>query len=135
GDESEELGSTSIAISLRILEKCQQALWQRGKNLKFRALYVERNKPAFSRLERYLKEREQTAIEARAMKGDFVKLQQEILTWCGNGSTDWFPGDLQRALGNLIAAGKARNLDAPGKRRTKFVHVEKGERLQLVEES
>ena len=50
--------------------------------------------------------------------------------------TDWFPGDLQRALGNLIAAGKARNLDMIKPRRTKFLHFEKGgERLQRTKGS
>ncbi len=50
--------------------------------------------------------------------------------------TDWFPADLQRALGHLIKEGRVRNLDAVGKRRTKFVHLDKdGERLELVGES
>lgn len=49
--------------------------------------------------------------------------------------TDWFPGDFQRALGNLITAGKVKNLDARGKRRKNFLHLDKGgERLQLAEE-
>ncbi|MGH8695416.1 MAG: hypothetical protein ACREVS_02950, partial [Burkholderiales bacterium] len=60
----------------------------------------------------------------RFREADFANMLEE---------TDWFPGDLQRALGNLIAAGRVRNLDAPKKRRTKFLHYEKdGERLQLV---
>ena len=50
--------------------------------------------------------------------------------------TDWFPGDLQRALGNLIAAGKVRNLNMIKPRRTKFLHFEKGdERLQRIKGS
>lgn len=45
-------------------------------------------------------------------------------------------GDLQRALGNLIDAGKVQNLDARGKRRKKFLHFDKGsERLQITEEN
>lgn len=49
--------------------------------------------------------------------------------------TDWLPGDLQRALGNLIRNNLVRNLDAINPRRTKFVHLENGgERLQLVGE-
>jgi hypothetical protein len=49
--------------------------------------------------------------------------------------TDWFPGDLQLALGNLIRSGKARNLDAKSTRRSKFLHYENaGERLQLEQE-
>ena len=47
--------------------------------------------------------------------------------------TDWFPGDLQRALGNLVRDNVVRNLDATGRRRTKFVHLDDGgERLQLI---
>jgi hypothetical protein len=49
-------------------------------------------------------------------------------------STDWFPGDLQHALGSLINKGAVRNLDAVKKRRAKFVHIDKGERLQLIKE-
>lgn len=44
--------------------------------------------------------------------------------------TDWFPGDLQGALGSLIKKGMVRNLDAASKRRTKFLHFD--ERLQLT---
>jgi len=47
--------------------------------------------------------------------------------------TDWFPGDLQQALGRLIGQGKVVNLDAMGKRKSRFLHYEKnGERLQLT---
>lgn len=50
--------------------------------------------------------------------------------------TDWFPGDFQRALGNLISAKKVKNLDALGKRRKNFLHLNKGgERLQLMEDN
>ena len=49
--------------------------------------------------------------------------------------TDWFPSDLQRALGNLMKQGLVQNLDALGKRKSKFLHFEKnGERLQLIRE-
>jgi hypothetical protein len=49
--------------------------------------------------------------------------------------TDWLPGDLQRALGNLIEIGKVRNLDATTKRRSKFLHYkDPGERLQMQSE-
>jgi three-Cys-motif partner protein len=50
--------------------------------------------------------------------------------------TDWLPGDLQRALGNLIKAGRVRNLDSDGKRRLNFLHFKgEGEHLQLVVEA
>jgi hypothetical protein len=48
--------------------------------------------------------------------------------------TGWFPGDFQRGLGNLINAGKVRNLDATKKRPKKPLHWQKaGERLQLMD--
>ena len=47
--------------------------------------------------------------------------------------TDWFPGDLQSALGNLINAGKVRNLDSLRKRPKKPLHWDKEESLNLTE--
>jgi len=82
-DDSEDLDSTSIAISLRILDKVRHELIRQGRNLRFRALYVEKDKTAFKRLERYLRERTPSGIEAEAMEGDFVELRQRILGWCG----------------------------------------------------
>jgi hypothetical protein len=47
--------------------------------------------------------------------------------------TDWFPDDLQRALGNLISAGKARNLDMKKPRPRRVLHFENnGELLQRL---
>ncbi len=50
--------------------------------------------------------------------------------------TGWFESDLQAAFGNLACEGKVKNLDATGKRRTKFVHFtenhNKGEHLIKV---
>lgn len=83
GDESEELDSNSIAISLRLLDKCQQELRRHGRNTRFRALYVEKDRAAFERLERYLREHTPTGIEAQALEGDFVELRPSILEWCG----------------------------------------------------
>lgn len=83
GDESEDMSSTSPAISLRILDKCQQELRRHGRNTKFRALYVENDSAAFKRLERYLQEHTPAGIETQAMPGDFVELRQRILGWCG----------------------------------------------------
>ena len=48
--------------------------------------------------------------------------------------TDRFPGDFQRGLGNLIDAGKVRNLDAPRKRPKNPLHWKKeSERLELMD--
>jgi hypothetical protein len=274
GDESEDLQSTSIAISLRVLSDCRKALLQHGINVQFRALYVEKAHAAFARLKDFLGRRPADGIDAEALPGDFTQLTPAIQEWArdafalpqerekrvlavyrrnlvrlvptqhpwrarsgyvrvldplknrpkyhlvyltthprgliefmeasdaldlvqkrvraatkqrrrqektGMGElfndaelvtdeeghvseaqvkdywirrlaggprrvdyaefadmleeTDWFPSDLQRALGDLIKEGRVRNLDAVGKRRTRFVHFDKGERLKLLGES
>ena len=53
-DDSDNLEASSIAISLGILKRCHDELRGRGKNVRLRALYVEKNMGAFVRLERYL---------------------------------------------------------------------------------
>ena len=89
-DESEGLGTTSIAISLGILEQCRKELLRRGKSLRFRALYVEKSKTAYARLERHLQDHSPEGIETKPLKGDFVDLRQQILDWCGTGSFAFF---------------------------------------------
>jgi len=44
--------------------------------------------------------------------------------------TGWQISDFQRAFGQLLAAGKAENTDARGKRPKHFVHFDKAERLR-----
>ncbi len=50
GDESESMDSTSISISLRVLDSCRQTLESLGVNANIRALYVEEDGRAFGRL-------------------------------------------------------------------------------------
>ena len=89
-DESEDLSGTSIAISLQILDRCRQALGRRGMSLRLRALYIEKDKAAFARLERHLSERTPSGITAKAMEGDFVALREQILSWCGTKAFVFF---------------------------------------------
>jgi len=89
-DESDDLASTSIAISLGILDECRQELERQGRTIRIRALYVEKDKVAFTRLERYLRERAPAGIEAEALPGDFVNLQQKVLDWCGDAAFAFF---------------------------------------------
>ena len=49
-------------------------------------------------------------------------------------ATNWLPGELQSSLARLVKAGMVRNLDADAsKRRSKPLHFEKAERLQLMQ--
>jgi three-Cys-motif partner protein len=47
--------------------------------------------------------------------------------------TEWFPGDFQKALGELIKEGKVRNQDAKRARPVKAVNFEKGETLERLQ--
>lgn len=48
-------------------------------------------------------------------------------------TTNWLPGEVQSSLVRLVKAGAVRNLDADAiKRRTRPLHFEKSERLQLT---
>ena len=89
-DDSNDLGTTSIAISLDILEMSERELKKQGKRVKLRALYIEKDKDAFARLEQHLRNHSSKDIEAKALKGDFVELRQEILEWCGKDSFAFF---------------------------------------------
>ncbi len=89
-DDSENIGGTSIAVSLQILDRCRQALEHRGAKLQFRALYVEKDPTTFARLEHYIFDRTPTGIDAKALQGDFVSLREKILSWCGNGPFVFF---------------------------------------------
>ena len=89
-DESDDLSGTSIAISLQILDRCRQALGRRGMKLRLRALYIEKNKTAFTRLQTYLSEQTPSGIKAKALPGDFVLLREQILAWCGSNSFAFF---------------------------------------------
>ena len=82
-DESDELGGTSIAISLEMLERCRDRLRELHVVPGFRALYVEKDPRAYARLEGFLSERRGRGVRAQARHGDFVELRQEILRWCG----------------------------------------------------
>ena len=89
-DESEDLSGTSIGVSLQILDRCRQALGRRGVSVRFRALYIEKDKAAFARLKHHIDERTPSGIRAEAREGDFVDLREKILEWCGNGPFVFF---------------------------------------------
>lgn len=90
GDSSEEMDSTSIAISLRTLDGCRQTLASLGVYAKVRALFVERDPVAFARLRNYLRTSTPSGIKSEALNGDFVALRHHILEWAGKDSFVFF---------------------------------------------
>ncbi len=90
GDESDDLANTSIAISLRTMEKCRRALVGQSVNVTMRALFIERDDEAFGRLEDFLARPREDAVRAACMHGDFVDLRPQILDWCGRDAFTFF---------------------------------------------
>ncbi len=89
-DESDTLSGTSIGISLEIMRRCRNAFIKRGKHVPtFRALYVEKNRESFDRLQSFLSEPRE-GIETKALRGDFNGLKREILDWCGPDAFAFF---------------------------------------------
>lgn len=50
----DDLMDTSIGISMKIMSECREALLRLGKNIQFRALYIEKRKRAHAKLKSYL---------------------------------------------------------------------------------
>jgi three-Cys-motif partner protein len=78
-EDSDKLKDTSISISLEIMQKCHDSLQKMGKEVRFRALYIEKEKQAFNKLELFLKEHSFNGVEAHALNGEFINLRSDIL--------------------------------------------------------
>ncbi|MCJ7542093.1 MAG: three-Cys-motif partner protein TcmP [Desulfobacterales bacterium] len=89
-EDSSQMHDTSIAISLKIMNDCQVALAERGKNVKFAALYIEKDRRAYDKLVDYLQLDEWAKIETNALHGDFFTLRNAICDWCNNDSFAFF---------------------------------------------
>ena len=74
---------TSIGISLEIIRKCREGLRRIGKNVTFHALFIEKDRKAFKKLETYLSESASPDVITVARNGEFYDLRTHILEWCG----------------------------------------------------
>lgn len=85
------LADTSIGISLKQLSECKASLLKNfNREVKFRALYIERNPESFRKLQNYLAIRPDDGIETAALAGDYTVLTEEITKWCGRHFTFFF---------------------------------------------
>lgn len=89
-DESSDLSSTSIGISLRLLSKIQTDLSRVGRHVIFTALFVERNKTAYGRLREFLKTRSPANVSTDSLHGDFVEKIPDILERCAGNKFAFF---------------------------------------------
>lgn len=81
-DES-EMASTSIAISLQVLDRCKIFVESRGRRAVIRALYVEQSNDAYPKLKKYLDEHTPVGMETYSIHGEFVASRKMILDWVG----------------------------------------------------
>ena len=90
GSNEENLDGTSIALSLQTLAACKAELAKLGVDARMRALYVEKDKKAFTKLSTFLSERATSEVEHDCRHGDFVDLRTDILNWCGKSAFAFF---------------------------------------------
>lgn len=92
GDPTEDLAGTSIAISLRIIAKVRDDMTQRPgvPPILFKAIFIEKNRDRFQRLETYLAQNAPDGIECHALPGDYVDQQDALLQRCGESFTFFF---------------------------------------------
>lgn len=89
-DESSDLASTSIAISMNLLSKVQQALVAVGRPVRFRAIYVEKEDKPFGRLKAFLESSSPMNVETTAIHGNFTQKIPDILALCPAKSFAFF---------------------------------------------
>ena len=116
-ENDQKLSDTSIGISMEQMSKCQSAIKAMfGRDVKFRALYVEKDDIAFGKLQNFINNNPYN-IEAHCLHGDYTSLLEEIMSWCDNHFTFFFvdPKGWQKVVGAstmrpLLQHGKAEFL-------------------------
>jgi len=89
-EESKDLEDTSIGISLKIMQDCAKFLGDRGKRVKFKALYVEKDRKAFDKLKTFLDTRNYVNVDTHSIHDEFYRSRSRILEWCGTRDFTFF---------------------------------------------
>lgn len=89
-DDSADLSATSIGISLELLSQVKDALAKVGKVVRFKAIYIEKNKHAFARLENFLRSNTPDGIHTQCFPGDFVDRIPDLLKEIPSSSFAFF---------------------------------------------
>ncbi|PHN33229.1 three-Cys-motif partner protein TcmP [Pseudomonas sp. ICMP 460] len=90
-EESEDLRDTSIGISLKLMKDCAKSLEEiHGCKVKFRALYIEKNKEAFSKLKSFLDNDSSSCVAADCIQGDYITKIPDIAAWASHNFTFFF---------------------------------------------
>lgn len=73
------------------MANCQQSIIERfGREVKFRALYTEKDPVAFAKLQSFLAQQPYSGIEAECLNGDYTALLSDIVSWCRGYFTFFF---------------------------------------------
>ncbi|MDD2030071.1 three-Cys-motif partner protein TcmP [Pseudomonas sp. 39167] len=90
-EESEDLHDTSIGISLRLMKDCAKSLEEiHGRKVNFRALYIEKNKTAFSKLKSFIDNDSNSCVATYCIQGDYTTKIDDIATWASRNFTFFF---------------------------------------------
>jgi three-Cys-motif partner protein len=89
-EEGRDLKHTSIRISLDLMRQCRDKLREMGREVRFKALFIEKDKRAFRKLQEYLATVPPEEVLVEALPGDFYELRQSILEWCGPDDFTFF---------------------------------------------
>src|SRR5271170_4436615 len=105
--EDEELEDTSFKIAIRILKRAREGLRARGRNLRVRCLFIEKNERAFERLQGAVRQIQD--IEILAINREFEQAIPDVLKYIGNAfslvfidPTGWKGFALQRTQRLLL---------------------------------
>jgi len=101
-EEDDNLSDTSIGVSLEQMAQCRQSLKGRfGRDVTFRALYVEKDPVAFEKLQTFLSQQPYPGIESECLNGDYTELLSDIVSWCRGHFTFFFvdPTGWQNVVG------------------------------------
>jgi len=117
-EEDDKLSDTSISVSLEQMAQCQQGLKESfGREITFRALYIEKDPVAFEKLQAFLSQQPYPGIDAESLYGDYTDLLSDIVSWCSGHFTFFFvdPTGWQNVVGAktmmpLLQLGKAEFL-------------------------
>lgn len=88
-ENTEDMRDTSIGISLEAMRNCLESLRAMGRQVRFRALFVEKDDTAYQRLKAYL-ELLDTPVETASLHGEFFDVRENILDWCGPAGFAFF---------------------------------------------
>ncbi len=86
---SEELKDSSFSLALDELRKARESLSQRVRNLKLRCFFLEKNRAAYAKLERFVDQVTDAEIETRNC--ELEEAIGDIVKFVGRGGSKSFP--------------------------------------------